>query len=756
MRIGFTRSTLYPRPVVFSSSQFSSGLKSRFLSTICLCMLSSTAILAQPSAIVLEQDPDAPARKRIEIVRTDKVPQIDGVLDDEIWRTATVITDVQQYQPVDQGEPSERSEFYLTYSDRFLYVGARLYDSDPSGISARQLIQNGTMQFDDAIEFIIDTFNNGRTGYHFQINPRGIRQDGMFENPNFLNRDWSGIWQADSRMDDQGWTAEAAIPFNTVNFDPTTEEWGFTIARTIARRQEEIAWSSFNRNLNPTTTGLITGIRDIRQGVGLDIVPSIAMATAKDYTKGTSTERVDPSLNVFYKITPNLTSVLTLNTDFSATEVDNRQVNLSRFSLFFPEKRDFFLQDVDIFSFGGRSGGQNGIPFYSRRVGLSRTGQPVDIDAGLKLTGRVGQWNVGAMAVQQGETGLLDAQQLFVGRAALNVLGESSVGAIFTSGDPTSAIANTLAGVDFRYQNTRFSDRYTLTGNTFYQQTDTEGLAGDDKAYGVKADLDTQGTGVGGSIGYEYFGEHYRPALGFANRVGIDNFSVDTSARYFVPDHPWLRTLNTFAGYEYTRRLDSKELQSESLFWNVININTHRGDQIGLNLSRDREGLDEPFEISPGVIIPAGKYSFVDAGVQFRVSNQRLFAPSLRLSKGEFYDGDRNRATVGAEWRPDEHFFLNMNYDYQDIKLPEGDFKVKLISTNIVYAFNSRWSWINLIQYDNASSSVGINSRARWNPQAGEDFYFVINYGFDSEGVFSQISREKAEIAIKYTKTFRY
>ena len=461
-------------------------------------------------------------------------------------------------------------------------------------------------------------------------------------------------------------------------------------------------------------------------------------------------------MNVFYKITPNLTSVLTLNTDFSATEVDNRQVNLSRFSLFFPEKRDFFLQDVDIFSFGGRSGGQNGIPFYSRRVGLSRTGQSVDIDAGLKLTGRVGQWNVGAMAVQQGETGLLGAQQLFVGRAALNVLGESSVGAIFTSGDPTSAIANTLAGVDFRYQNTRFSDRYTLTGNTFYQQTDTEGLTGDDKAYGVKADLDTQGTGVGGSIGYEYFGAHYRPALGFANRVGIDNFSVDTSARYFVPDHPWLRTLNTFAGYEYTRRLDSKELQSESLFWNVININTHRGDQVGLNLSRDREGLDEPFEISPGVIIPAGKYSFVDAGVQFRVSNQRLFAPSLRLSKGEFYDGDRNRATVGAEWRPDEHFFLNMNYDYQDIKLPEGDFKVKLISTNIVYAFNSRWSWINLIQYDNASSSVGINSRARWNPQAGEDFYFVINYGFDSEGVFSQISREKAEIAIKYTKTFRY
>ena len=304
--------------------------------------------------------------------------------------------------------PAERSEFYLAYSERYFYVAARLYDSDPSAISARQMVQGGNMQFDDAFEFILDTFNNGRTGYQFQVNPNGIRREGVFDQPNNLNRDWTGIWRVESKVDDEGWTAEVAIPFNTLNFDPETEEWGFTIARTIARKQEEIAWSSFNRNINPTTTGLITGITDIRQGIGLDIIPSIAMARAKDNVTGIGDDRVDPSLNVFYKITPNLTGALTLNTDFSATEVDNRQVNLSRFSLFFPEKRDFFLQDVDIFSFGGLGGGgnfnnnQNGIPFYSRRIGLSSSGQAVDIDAGLKMTGRVGEWNVGALAVQQG------------------------------------------------------------------------------------------------------------------------------------------------------------------------------------------------------------------------------------------------------------------------------------------------------------------------------------------------------------------
>ncbi len=743
--------------------QHSPKAKAGVLATLFACFVLSTPAQAQAPAATAQPTPAPSARKRVEIVRTEQAPVIDGVLDEEFWRTATVIKDVEQYQPADHVEPSEKSEFYIAYSERYFYVGARLYDRDPSGISARQLIQNGTMQFDDAIEFIIDSFNNGRTGYHFQINPNGIRQDGLFENPSTLNRDWSGIWQAEARMDAQGWTAEAAIPFNTLNFDPTTEDWGFTIARTIARRQEEIAWSSFNRNLNPTTTGVISGIHDIRQGVGLDIVPSIAAATTRDYVRGSKGNRFDPSLNVFYKVTPNLTGVLTLNTDFSATEVDNRQVNLSRFSLFFPEKRDFFLQDVDIFTFGGRGGGgnnfggrQNGIPFYSRRIGLSRTGQPVDINAGVKLSGRVGEWNVGALAVKQGESGALDSQNLFVGRAALNVLSESSVGVIFTSGDPLSSNGNTLGGVDFRYQNTRFSQRYTLSGNAFYQQTDTDGLTGDDKAYGVRAELDTQGTGVGGAVGYEYFGDDYRPALGFANRLGVESFTIDGNGRYFLQKHPFIRVLNSFANYEYTRSLATGELQSESFFWAPLNINSHRGDQVGLNINRDREGLDAPFQISPGVVLPAGEYTFLSAGMQFRVSNQRLFAPSIRLNQGEFYNGDRSRVQVGADWRPNQHLYMNFNYDYQDIQLPAGDFKVRLVSANVLYAFNSKWSWINLIQYDNASSSVGVNSRLRWNPVAGEDFFLVLNTGFDSEGVFSRISREQAEIAIKYTKTFRY
>lgn len=734
-----------------------------------LCLSQAAPVLAQPPAGRVSNG-DAPVssaeRKSIEIVRTDLTPKIDGILDDELWRQATVLSDMHQFQPVDHGQPTEKSEFYLAYSERFLYVAARLYDSNPELISARQMVQGGNMPFDDAFEFILDTFNNRRTGYSFQVNPNGIRREGVYENPNNLNNDWNGIWLVESRIDEQGWTAEVAIPFNTLNFNPNSSEWGFTIARTIARNREEIAWSSFNRNINPSTTGLLTGIRNIRQGVGLDVIPSLAMAVNKDYVTNSTADRVDPSLNVFYKFTPNLTGALTLNTDFSATEVDNRQVNLTRFSLFFPEKRDFFLQDVDIFSFGGRGGGgggggnfgnnQNGIPFYSRKMGLSTTGQPVDLDAGVKLTGRVGQWNVGALAVQQGEYGLLDSTNLFVGRASANVLGESTVGVIFTSGNPTAAVDNNLVGADFRYQNTRFSQSHTLRSDAWVQQTSTPGRNGDDRAYGYSVNLETQNNGFGGGTSFSHFGSDYNPALGFANRLGVDSLSFNGSGRYFLRNHPTLRVLNAFSRYEYTRDTATGEMQSESWFARPLNINTHRGDQLGIGLSRSREGLTRPFRISPGVVLPPGKYSFLDYSIELNVSNQRNFAPSVGVSRGEFYTGNRTRYRAGFDWRPDEHFFLSWSYDYQQITLPVGNFDVRLVSANANYAFNSKWSWVNLIQYDNSSSTVGINSRLRWNPQAGEDLFIVLNYNFDSEGVFTNISRERAEIALKYTKTFRY
>ena len=404
------------------------------------------------------------ADKILAVARTETAPVIDGVLDDAVWATAPSMDDMHQFDPVDHGEPSERTEVWILYDSDSLYVGARMWDSEPDQIRARQMVQHATLRSDDSIGIYLDPFNNNRTGYNFQVNPNSSREDGVFETPTRLNRDWEGIWFAEAAIDEHGWTAEFEIPFKTLNFNPENPDWGFTIERTIARHQEDIAWVSFNRQVNPGTTGTITGLTGLRQGRGLDIIPTVVMSGSRDYNASVSSSSTEPALDVFYNFTPSLSGVLTLNTDFSSTEVDDRQINLTRFSLFFPEKRDFFLQDVDIFSFGGLR--RNGIPFHSRRIGLGARGQPVDLDLGAKVTGRVGRWNIGVLDIRQDEFQGVDSSNLFVGRLSANILEESSIGMIVTSGDPRSNLDNSVFGVDFRYRNTQLPGGRTLAGES--------------------------------------------------------------------------------------------------------------------------------------------------------------------------------------------------------------------------------------------------------------------------------------------------
>ena len=301
------------------------------------------------------------------ILRTATPPTIDGLLNDAVWRDAPFIEDMHQFRPADHVEPTQKTTVYLLYDDDYLYVAGRMWDTNPEEIRARSLAQGQSVRWDDTLDIIIDPFNNNRTGYEFQVNPNGVRSDAVFETATRINRDWEGIWHAVSNIDSEGWTTEVAVPFKTLNFDPQNPDWGFTVERTIQRNQEDIAWVSFNREVNPGTTGTITGFTGLQQGRGLDVVPAVVGSGSRDFETDVTDSGMEPSLDVFYNFTPSLTGVLTLNTDFSATEVDDRQINLTRFNLFFPEKRDFFLQDVDIFSFGGLR--RNGIPFFSRRIG---------------------------------------------------------------------------------------------------------------------------------------------------------------------------------------------------------------------------------------------------------------------------------------------------------------------------------------------------------------------------------------------------
>jgi len=713
-----------------------------------LCAVAAGQAWAQENLVASDSRDE---NKRLAVSRTATPPVLDGMLDDPAWAQAAWFDDLHQYDPVDHGIPSERTVVYVTYDDNNLYVAARMWDAEPGEIRARQMVQGGNLRFDDSFGIYLDPFNNKRTGYNFQVNPNSSRTDAVFETPTDLNRDWEGIWDAEAVITEEGWSAEMVIPFKTLNFDPANTDWGFTVERTIARKQEEIAWVSFNRQLNPAAAGLITGLSGLEQGMGLDVVPSIVSTQSKDYETGTTISDTEPSLDVFYKFTPSLTGVLTFNTDFSATEADDRQINLSRFSLFFPEKRDFFLQDVDIFSFGGLE--RNGIPFFSRRIGLGSDGELVGLDVGAKLTGRAGRWNIGVLDVKEEAHEGVDSGNLFVGRIAANVLRESSVGMILTNGDPNSNLDNSVAGLDFRYRNSDLPSGRVVEGEVWYQQSETEGLYGEDSAYGFRAAAPNS-EGWQGELGLNRIEANFNPALGFVNRSDIERTEVSAGYTH-RPEHRWIRSIESGVNVENFDVLSSGELESRSLFAD-FEIETNDGDSFGFQYNRDREVLFEPDEIWDGIVIPAGDYEFAQLGFEVAGASERVFAPSLEISTGDFYTGSITSVEAEVQWRPNRHVFVGFGYEYNDVELTEGNFTARLIQLDANIAFNVRWSWVNLIQYDNDSQSVGINSRLRWNPRAGQDFFLVINHGFDAERTFRGLRSTESQVSLKYTHTFRF
>ena len=689
--------------------------------------------------------------KVVRIVRTATPPTIDGLLNDPVWRDAPYIEDMHQYRPADHVDPSQKTTVYLLYDDENLYVAGRMWDTDPDEIRARSLAQGQELRWDDTLMLIIDPFNNNRTGYEFRVNANGVRTDAVYETATRANRDWEGIWHAVSNIDSEGWTTEVVIPFKTLNFDPQNSDWGFTIQRNIQRNQESIGWVSYNRQVNPGTTGTVTGFTGLQQGRGLDVVPTVVASGSREFETDSTDSSMEPSLDVFYNFTPSLTGVLTLNTDFSATEVDDRQINLTRFNLFFPEKRDFFLQDVDIFSFGGLR--RNGIPFFSRRIGLSRRGQPVDLDMGAKLTGRAGRWNVGFLGVALDDFQDVDSSNVFVGRVAANVLEESSVGLIVTGGDPRSNRDNSLMGADFRYRNTSLPGGRTLDGEAWYQKSNTEGVDGNETAWGIRMSAPNN-TGLRGGFGFETFHDEFNPALGFVNRRGIERseMQVGYTSR---PTHRWLRELTHGVNYE---RFDliGGGVESESWYLELVELETNSGDQGGIAIEREREVLLEEFDIFDDVIIPPGDYEFDQYSFEISGANDRVIAPSFECGKGEFFGGDRTEIGVGLQWRPNSRFYMNVEYEHNDIELAGGNFTAQLIAVRTEVAFDVRWSWLNLIQYDNESESVGVNSRLRWTPRAGQDLFVVLNHGFEAIGSFSGLRSLQSQLSVKYTHTFRF
>ena len=706
--------------------------------------------------------------KTVHVVRTSTPPVIDGDLSDAVWASAAVVDDLHQVSPTEYAAPYERTEVYILYDDNALYIGARLYDTDPKLITAKNLLQNDSIGEDDRFFVTIDPFNDRRSGYYFGVNPNGVRADGLYRNVTEFYGDWDTIFRAAAGRFDGGWTAEIEIPFKSISFDPGTDTWGLNFSRTVVRKNEIIAWVSRNRAYNPSVSGAAVGFEGLKQGLGLELVPSLAVSRSTDFVAGTSTSDTKPSLDLAYRITPQLNASLTINTDFSATEVDDRQVNLTRFGLFFPEKRDFFLREADIFEFGGIGGqrqsqipglntlAQNGRPFFSRRIGLSNTGQIVDLDYGGKISGRVGRWELGALSIKQDGFGAVDPSTVSVVRAKHQILEESSVGVIATSGDPTSNIDNSLTGVDFLYRNTRLPGGRTIESDVWYQQSDTQGVSSDQAAYGMSFRYPTS-QGFRGTIQYRAFENNFNPALGFINRRGVGDAYLNLGYMLRKREgylESWLFNFD----YERIDYLDGG-LQEEALFLRPFTFTNRTGDSIMLALSDFNEVLIAPFEIHPGIVLPPGTYDSDTRGIQFGTGSHRKLALSGRFvdyPDGRFYGGSRFDQWIQLTWRPSARFRGLLSYEYDDIALPQGAFEVRLVRAEFDIAFSSTLSLVNLVQYDNVSEVAGFNIRLHWIPQAGREIYFVINHNLEDLDGNNRFHSQFSDITAKINYTFRF
>jgi hypothetical protein len=683
-------------------------------------------------------------------VRTGQPPRVDGRLSDEAWASAEPIGDFTQSDPLEGQPPSERTEVRVLFDDDQLYIGIRCFESDPSGILATQMKPDAGLEPDDRVIVVLDTFRDRRNGYTFALNPAGARVDGLIAaNGEDVNDSWDAIWRGRAAIDTQGWTAEMAIPFQSLSFDPSRSEWGFNVQRVIKRRLENSRWAGARRNVRVyqvSEAGTLAGLTGVHQGLGLDVVPFFTTRW-KDTDGGETHLLGRPGLDAFYRLAPNVAAAFTFHTDFADTEVDQRRINLTRFPLFFPEKRDFFLQDAGIFQFADLD--SDLIPFFSRRVGLSDEGEEIPIEVGGKLTGRVGDWSLGFLDAQTRAAHDFEAANLFAGRVTHHLGEQSSLGVIGTAGDPDGNGSNALVGVDANFGRSDFLGNRNLRASVWALSTrsDESGSSGEqDQAFGASVSYPNDVWSW--RLDAKEIGEQFDPALGFVPRAGVRQYSAELDyAWYLNRNIRWLRF-----GVEPQIVTDLEgELESAELSMDLVRVLWDTGDEFELEVIGVKEDLNEPFEIEDGLEIPAGDYDWARWRIAVESALKRPLGAEVAAEFGDFYDGRRSDYEAALNWRPSRFFSGGLGYELSVVELPQGNLDAHVGLVRLDFAFSPDLTWSNFAQFDNESDSLGWNSRVQWVRRPGETFNLVVNEAIErSDGEIETVGREFV-LAVRYT-----
>jgi hypothetical protein len=659
---------------------------------------------------------------------------IDGLLDEAVWATAVPAANFLQRDP-DNGFPAtERTEVRVVFDRDRIVLGVVCYDSEPNRLFGNQMQRDQSFNGDDRFMWSLDPYLDGRSGYFFEINPSGAMGDGLITDVNGgVNKSWDGIWLARVRHTPEGWTAEIEIPFKTINFNPANDAWGANFQRTVRRKNEESYWTGWRRNegLNRmANAGRITGLSGITQGIGLDIRPYAlagALQAPGRALTGTSGQ-FEAGADLFYNLTPALKVNFTVNTDFAETEVDQRQVNLTRFPLFFEERRQFFLDGLNFFTFPPG----NASPFFSRRIGLN-AGQPQRILYGARMLGQVGNNDVGFLQVSTGEDGDVAGEEFTAARVRHRFGRQSHIGWMFTRRDARGieGDARYTGGLDFTYATPSFYKGTRLDSGGWFVRTTPDAAATAQtgaNAWGARVDLsgNTWRTAV---FAREFQGE-YDAAVGFTPRRNFRNWSPQTSWDPRLDRHPLVRGFGFEANLNVATDLDNT-LINRSLNLTPFSIEFHKGDRIEFQIFRQAERLEVDFEISDGILLPRGSaFDWTRYQVVYNGATNRVIAPRVEYSTGDFWGGDREEFNLQFTLRPRPGLFAQVSSEYNNVRLPGGSFITRLLRADVRTQFSPWMSLANNIQYDSVSRIVGWQMRYRWILRPGNDIFVVYTHNW--------------------------
>jgi hypothetical protein len=707
-----------------------------------VCAAWLTAASAGAQTHVHQGGDSSRERYRLPAVRVSQTPRLDGLLDEAVWQQAAVIEDFVQQEPREGAPATERTEVRVMYDARSLLIAVHAYDAQPSALVATEMRRDSDRLLDeDSFSLILDTFNDSRNGYMFVTTPLGAKLEQQISeegegntragllNAN-VNRNWDGIWEVATRVTDDGWTAEIAIPLTTLRFsDASEQQWGVNFMRNIRRKNEQVFWAPIPKSYTLTRVsmaGALVGLQSLSHGLDLKLKPYVVSGvreTTAAADRRTTDFLRDIGADVKYGVTGGLNLDLTYNTDFAQVEVDEQQVNLTRFGLFFPEKRDFFLENAGQFKMGtGGTFTSTTVEtdlFFSRRIGLSDSGQPIPILGGARLAGKQGRHNIGILDIQTDGAFGRPGDNFLIARYGSDVLKRSRVGAIFINKE-------TLGG-DAHYNRTVGADANLVLGknlqvNSYVAKTQTPGLQGNDMAFFGRVAYRDPAWNVW--VNYLDVQDNFNDEVGFVQRRG-----VKTTKAYFSPTprpgRAGIRMLEPMFVLTYITDQRNRMVTRTQHFMNGFYMQD--GSFLNVIYQKNLDVLDVPFQIQKDVRIPIGPYKFDELQLTYNTNPARRFYERFTYNPMEFYGGTKQTISGAVGVRGSSHLSSELQFSRNDVTLPWGDFLANLAILRVDYAVSPRATVRSLTQYNSLTREVTNSVRFNFIYRPGSDLYVVYN-----------------------------